>query len=87
VATDPERARWLLDLVPTFPTATWDRDEQRAGEMWKLNSLISWLLVSSGHDISIIRFPARGRAPGWDAGVVVARRQATLPTTVSLRQQ
>lgn len=79
VATDPERARCLLDLVPTFPTATWGRDEQRAGEMWNSNSLISWLLVSSGHDISMIHFPVSGRAPGWDAGVVVARRQTTLP--------
>jgi len=79
VATDPERARRLLDLAPTFPTATWGRDEQGAGEMWNSNSLISWLLVSSGHDISTVHVPARGRAPGWDAGVVVARRQTTLP--------
>jgi hypothetical protein len=47
--------------------------------MWNSNSLISWLLVSSGHDISMIHFPVSGRAPGWDAGVVVARRQTTLP--------
>jgi hypothetical protein len=79
VATDPERTRRLLDLVPTFPTATWGRDEQCAGEMWNSNSLISWLLLSSGHDITGVDFPVRGRAPGWDAGLVVARRQITLP--------
>jgi hypothetical protein len=79
VATDGQRVRRLLDLVPTFPTATWGRDEQRAGEMWNSNSLISWLLISSGHDITTIRFPVHGRAPGWDAGVVVARRQTASP--------
>jgi hypothetical protein len=79
IATDPERARRLLDLAPTFPTATWGRDEQRAGEMWNSNSLISWLLVCGGHDISMIQFPVSGRAPGWDAGVVVARRQTPSP--------
>jgi hypothetical protein len=79
IATDPERARRLLDLAPTFPTATWGRDEQRAGEMWNSNSLISWLLVSSDHDITTVHVPTRGRAPGWDAGVVIAKRQASSP--------
>jgi hypothetical protein len=75
VATDPARAGRLLQLAPDFPTATWGRDEQGAGEMWNSNSLISWLLVSSDHDLSAARVPARGRAPGWDAGVVVAMRR------------
>jgi len=79
VATDPERAHRLIDLVPAFPTATWGRDEQCVGEMWNSNSLISWLLVTSGHDISTIHVPAHGRAPGWDAGIVVARRQMASP--------
>lgn len=74
VATDGERARRLLDLVPSFPTATWGRDEQRTGEMWNSNSLISWLLAASGHDVATIDFPIGGRAPGWTAGVVVAER-------------
>jgi hypothetical protein len=74
VATDPVRTRRLLDLVPAFPTATWGRDEQGAGDMWNSNSLISWLLAASGHDITAVAPPFRGRAPGWDAGVEVARR-------------
>ncbi len=68
------QARRLLDLVPTFPTATWGRDELRTGDMWNSNSLTSWLLASTGHDVDHINPPAHGRAPGWSAGVVVAAR-------------
>ena len=74
LCSDPDRAQRLLDLVPFVPTATWGRDEQRAGEMWNSNSLISWLLARSGHDTSAIAAPAGGRAPGWRAGLVVAGR-------------
>jgi hypothetical protein len=74
LSTDPERARRLLDLVPSFPAATWGRDELRAGEMWNSNSLIAWLLARSGHDVAAVAPPARGRAPGWRAGLVVAAR-------------
>jgi hypothetical protein len=73
---DPRQAERLLDLVPHVPTPVWGRDELDAGEMWNSNSLISWLLVRGGFDLETIRPPAGGRAPGWDAGLVVARRQA-----------
>ena len=43
--------------------------------MWNSNSFISWLLARSGVDASAIRPPVGGRAPGWHAGLVVARRQ------------
>jgi hypothetical protein len=43
--------------------------------MWNSNSLISWLVVRAGLDDGTVRPPAGGRAPGWRAGVVVARRQ------------
>jgi hypothetical protein len=72
---DPGQAQRLLDLVPQAPTPVWGRDELDAGEMWNSNSLTSWLLVRSGLDIDTIQPPAGGRAPGWDAGLVVARRQ------------
>jgi hypothetical protein len=71
---DPVQARQLLDLVPGVPTPVWGRDELAAGEMWNSNSVMAWLLVRSGFDIDSIRPPAGGRAPGWDAGVAVARR-------------
>jgi len=74
LSADPARARRLLELVPHVPTPVWGRDELGAGEMWNSNSLISWLVVRSGLDAESIPLPHRGRAPGWRAGIVVARR-------------
>jgi hypothetical protein len=72
---DPYLARRILDLVSQLPTPVWGRDELRTGEMWNSNSFIAWLLARSGLSTDAIRPPAGGRAPGWNAGVVVARRQ------------
>ncbi len=76
---DPLLAQRVLELVPDAPTPVWGRDELEAGEMWNSNSLISWLIARSGLGVEGIHPPANGRAPGWRAGVVVARRQETLP--------
>ncbi|MGH3465846.1 MAG: hypothetical protein ACRDP9_30610 [Kribbellaceae bacterium] len=76
LSADPVQAAQVLALVPAFPTATWGRDELRAGEMWNSDSLIAWLLARSGHDIATITPPAHGRAPGWSAGLVIAQRDA-----------
>lgn len=67
-------AERLLELVPNVPTPIWGRDELGLGEMWNSNSLISWLLERCGVDVGRIRPPSGGRAPGWDAGIRVARR-------------
>jgi hypothetical protein len=75
LSEDPTTARRLLELVPQVPTAVWARDELHTGEMWNSNSVISWLIVGSGLDVDTIELPSRGRAPGWRAGIVVARRQ------------
>ena len=75
LSDDPGRARRLLELVPRVPTPVWGRDELRTGEMWNSNSLISWLVAGCGLDTDSIRPPAGGRAPGWNAGLVVAARQ------------
>jgi len=75
LSTDSVRTRRLLDLVSAFPAVTWGRDELHAGEMWNSNSLIAWLIVRSGHHAGAIEMPARGRAPGWSAGLIVAGRQ------------
>ncbi|MGZ4397846.1 MAG: hypothetical protein ACXVZ1_05445 [Gaiellaceae bacterium] len=72
---DVDHARRLLELVPQVPTPVWGRDELRAGEMWNSNSLISWLVARSRLDVDSIHPPTGGRAPGWGAGIVVARRQ------------
>jgi len=76
--TSVEAARLLLDLVPTVPAHTWGRDELRVGDMWNSNSLTSWLLARSGHEMTAIGPPSGGRAPGWDAGLVLAGRRDRL---------
>jgi hypothetical protein len=75
LSTDVRCASRLLDLVPEVPTPAWGRDELHAGEMWNSNSLVSWLIVRSGLDVDSINPPPHGRAPGWHAGIVIARRQ------------
>lgn len=75
LTTDPDRVRRLLELVPRVPRPVWGRDELHTGEMWNSNSLTSWLIARSGLDVEAIQPPRGGRAPGWRAGIVVARRQ------------
>ncbi len=75
LADDEATPRRVLDLVPFFPTATWGRDELGTGDMWNSNSLIAWLLVRAGIDLTDIAPPAHSRAPGWSAGLVVAARR------------
>jgi hypothetical protein len=75
LTSDRALAGRILDLVPSVPTPVWGRDELRAGEMWNSNSVVSWLLARCGLTPESIPPPAGGRAPGWRAGVVVARRQ------------
>jgi hypothetical protein len=43
--------------------------------MWNSNSVIAWVISRSGMDTESIQPPAGGRPPGWQAGLVVARRQ------------
>jgi hypothetical protein len=74
LSTDAVRAARVLDLAPRVPTLTWGRDERATGEMWNSNSMVSWLLTLSGHDLAGVAPPAGGRAPGWDAGLVLAAR-------------
>ncbi|MDH3249396.1 MAG: hypothetical protein OEQ47_10560, partial [Acidimicrobiia bacterium] len=64
----------VLELVPEFPTFTWGRDELSVGEMWNSNSLVSWLLTRAGIGLDTVRPPTGGRAPGWEAGRIVASR-------------
>jgi hypothetical protein len=74
LATDTQTARRMLELAPSVPTGVWGRDELGTGEMWTCNSVISWLIVRSGLPAERLPLPAGGRAPGWDAGLTVARR-------------
>jgi hypothetical protein len=74
LSSDPEVARRLLDLVAMAPTPVWGRDELKAGEMWNSNSLIAFLVATAGLPTDVLHPPAPGRAPGWDAGLELARR-------------
>jgi hypothetical protein len=76
LSTDREHAAQILELVPYVPTAVWGRDELGTGDMWNSNSLVSWLIARSGLPSADTHPPAGGRAPGWNAGLVVARRDA-----------
>ncbi|MGH2657497.1 MAG: hypothetical protein ACRDIZ_12515 [Actinomycetota bacterium] len=74
LSDDPRRAHRLLDLAGSVPSLAWGRDELGTGEMWNSNSVVSWLLARSGLPAEAIRPPAGGRAPGWEAGLITARR-------------
>jgi hypothetical protein len=74
LSEDPRAARRLLDVVPTVPTPVWGRDELDAGEMWNSNSMIAWLIATTGLSTDRLAPPGNGRAPGWSAGLEVARR-------------
>lgn len=75
LSRDTSRATRVLDLVPEVPALTWGRDELGAGDMWNSNSLISWLLARTDHDVAGIAPPPNGRAPGWRAGLALAAQQ------------
>jgi hypothetical protein len=68
-------AERILEVLPSVPRAVWGRDELRAGEMWSCNSIISWALTRAGLNTESIALPQGGRAPGWQAGIVVAQRR------------
>ena len=74
LSADDDVARRLLQAVPCVPRAVWGRDELGTGEMWNSNSVIAWALARSGIEASSVHPPRGGRAPGWQAGVAVARR-------------
>ena len=80
VSTDADEIRKVLDALALVPPAVWGRDELDAGEMWNSNSVISWTLERAGISERAGRPPRNGRAPGWDAGVAIARRELVSPT-------
>lgn len=75
LSEDLECARRVLETVALVPTPIWGRDELEAGEMWNSNSVMAWVLTRAGLPAESIRPPTGGRAPGWQAGVTVARRE------------
>jgi hypothetical protein len=81
LSDDAVIAHRLLDLVGMAPRPVWGRDELKAGEMWNSNSLIAWVIAATALPTTGLRPPRLGRAPGWDAGLIVARRSASVGRT------
>lgn len=79
LSIDPAQARTITDLATEVPPLTWGRDEAGTGEMWNSNSVIAWLLTRSGAPMDAIQPPPGGRAPGWAAGVTVAKNTDAPP--------
>ena len=74
LSEDETVVRRALAAVPTVPVLTWGRDELDLGDMWNSNSVVAWVLVRAGLDLTDVRPPAGGRAPGFAAGLAAARR-------------
>ncbi|HET8952570.1 MAG TPA: hypothetical protein VFN44_18745 [Solirubrobacteraceae bacterium] len=72
-------AERIVALAPHVPPLVWGRDERHTGEMWNSNSAIAWLLASAGLAASALHPPPGGRAPGWGAGLALAREHAAAP--------
>jgi hypothetical protein len=87
VNNDAERATAILRVLQEIPRLTWGRDELGAGEMWNSNSLVSWALARTGHDLAVITPPVNGRAPGWAAGLWLADRQGAFSSATRSEQQ
>ena len=62
-------AQALLARVARVPNHTWGRDVFGTNDMWNSNSVISWLLHTTGIDAAELSPPDGGAAPGWAAGI------------------
>lgn len=78
ITSDPDRVTAALETLAGVPTPVWGRDECHLGEMWNSNSVVSWTLTSCDLMRADLRPPDGGRAPGWQAGIDLARREAPL---------
>lgn len=76
VTTDSNVASRIIALIGSVPAHVWGRDTTGSGEMWNSNSVISWVLASSGVTSEDITPPEGGRAPGWSAGLIAATTTA-----------
>jgi hypothetical protein len=82
ISTEPDEVRCVLDLLAEVPAAVWGRDEAGVGDMWNSNSVVSWTLDRAGIVDRAGLPPHHGRAPGWAAGIAVARRASGAGTPI-----
>lgn len=83
VSEDPVQVSALLRTIPEVPPLTWGRDELGTGDMWNSNSLVSWALARTGHDMRSLTPPPNGRAPGWNAGLRLAAQHPSAQMPLS----
>ena len=76
ISADVAVIRHVMALLGKVPTPVWGPDELHTGEMWNSNSVISWVLDQASLLDRAGMPPPAGRAPGWDAGVIVAHRDS-----------
>src|SRR5690606_29819383 len=57
---DTDDAERLLDMADAIPPLIWGRDQLDVGEMWNSNSVIAWLLATTGLSMPAIRPPDGG---------------------------
>ena len=69
---DHATATDVLRAARSVPSYTWGRDVLSVGDMWNSNSVVAFVLATSGIDANELHPPGHGRAPGWRAGVVAA---------------
>jgi hypothetical protein len=74
LSTDADEVELVLAVLADVPLPVWGRDEARTGDMWNSNSVVAWTLEGAGIVHRAGPPPRGGRAPGWAAGLSVARR-------------
>jgi hypothetical protein len=89
ISSDAGEVAQVLGLLPEVPPNVWGRDEAGTGDMWNSNSVVSWTLERASCADQVGRPPQHGRAPGWDAGVTIARRlqSSTRPSALANREE
>lgn len=73
LSADCQAASDVLTLAAAVPKHTWGLRVRGTSEMWTSDSAIAWMLDRAGIDAAAILLPPGSRAPGWTAGVEVAR--------------
>ena len=74
LTNDVTQARRVLEVLPSIPTPVWGRDELHLGDMWNSNSVISWVLASSGCDLERV-----DPAERWSGAGVGSRYRRRCP--------
>ena len=75
ITRDVQVAQRALEGLSSMPPRVWGRRIPEADDMWNSNSTISWALTRSGVEMADLSPPPGGRAPGWEAGICVARTE------------